>query len=163
MQVFVKKADLASTDIPVVAIFEDGPWQDRNLMGNACTVLALPPSAVVRVDGLMGISRNQLDNNWRSNAAMILNMEAQRRILESFSEFMQRNATNALNDALIQYGTDTAAWPQEAKDNKSASDAGWAYVAAVREASDAMQAAMPTDPTADGNWPPRIAPVYIAG
>jgi hypothetical protein len=164
MQVFVNKSNLTLDPVPVVASFDDLPWRDRTLMGSGCTVLSLPTTAVTKVeDTVTKIATTVLATDWRSHADTICNMEAQRRILESFSEFMQRNATNALNDALIKYGSNTATWPQDAKDNKSASDAGWAYVNAVRDASDAMQAALPTDPTADGNWPARIPPVYITG
>jgi hypothetical protein len=162
MQVYVARSQLTQDPVPVVASFDDLPWRDRNLMGSSFTVLSLPTTAVARIeDPVTKIASTVLASDWRSNASMIVNMEAQRRILESFSEFMQRNATNSTNDSLLRYGPDKTSWPQSAKDNQAAAEAGWDYVAAVREKSDALEAALPVDPTADSNWPTRIAPIYI--
>lgn len=165
MQVFVKKADLAADPVPVVAYHEDAPSKSRNEYGDECTVLALPNGAVVMLsDPDPTIAPPvRLKSDWRNNAVIICNGEAYRRILESFSEFMQRNATQSTSDSIMKYGADQAAWPQDANDRQASADAGWAYVTAVRTTSDAMAAALPVDPTADSNWPTRIPPVYIQG
>lgn len=167
MQVFVQKAKLTDDPVPVVAHYEDSPVVPRNRMGDTCTVLAVPADAIqhnmLRPDDPEVRPAAQLKSDWRSHADVICNGEAQRRILESFSEFMQRNATSSTSDSIMKYGADQSAWPQDAKDRQATVDAAWAYVTAVRQTSDAMQDALPVDPTADANWPTRIPPVYIPG
>lgn len=166
MQVYVLKSDLSSQAavVMVQGSYPDQPQLDRNLLGTQFTVLTLPPTSVVpyAVPGTSpALLMSQLESGWRNNASMIVRNEAQRRILESFSEFMQRNATNDATQSLMLYGPDPAAWPQDAKDRKAAAEVGWDYVATVRQTSDALETALPPDPTADGHWPTRIPPVYI--
>lgn len=168
MQVFVKKADLTADPVPVLAVYEDSISVSRTMYGDVCTVLSLPSSAVITNFAPPGEPSPppfpaQLKSDWRSNAPNICNGEAYRRITESFSEFMQRNATGSTSDSIMKHGADQSTWPQDAKDRQAAADAGWAYITAVRATSDAMQDALPVDPTADVNWPTRIPPVYILG
>src|SRR6516162_1870851 len=99
MQVFVKKSDLAANAamILVFSHFDDLPWVDRNTFGSAYTPLSLPATAIVLAPASANLpGMYQLASNWRTNATAIANGESQRRILEVFSDYMQRNATNDL-------------------------------------------------------------------
>jgi hypothetical protein len=171
VQVYILKTDLSQTIVPVYGIYPDIPSLDRNMMGTTLNVLTLPPEAVqsslpaLPTDPASGpistVIFSQLASNWRTYTASIVRNEAQRRILESFSEFMQRNAANDLTKSITLYGTNSSTWPQDAQDRKAEADRGWAYVSAVRVRSDAMETSMPTDPTADSAWPTRISQIYI--
>jgi len=170
-QVFVNKADLTNDPIFVVASFDtELPLVPRGQMGSGCTVLTLPATAITQVPdprmpgtvgGLIPHNVSVLRSDWRTNIDEITNGEAYRRIIEGFTEFMQRNATNDNISSLQKYGNDTGTWPADAVARKAEADRGWAYIAAVRQASDAMQGSLPTDPTDDSHWPQRITPVYI--
>jgi len=160
MQFFVKRSDLSLPKVPILGSSGDFPLLDRNTYGTDVTVLTLPNNAMT-YDA--DTHQYYLASNWRTNAQMICNGEAYRRIIESFTEFMQRNATNDATQSVMLYGADPATWPQDAKDRKAAAETGWDYVTAIRQQSDALANALPVDPTADAQWPTRIPPVYIPG
>ena len=100
-QVFVKKTDLPNAVIPVHGLFPDLPWIDRNALGSQYTPLSLNDSAVISSPPLTaGSPPSQLAANWRTQAIIITNGEAQRRILEGFSDYMQRNAIDDLTKSM---------------------------------------------------------------
>jgi hypothetical protein len=160
MQLFVLKSDLSTPPAETIiwGIHDDLPLLDRGLYGAQYTPLSLPGS-VVQTD--QTTLRPYLKSDWRSNVATIANGESYRRIIECFTEFMQRNANSVITGYISQYGADSTTWPVDAKNNKAESDRGWAYVSLVRQSSDAMQSALPADPTDDSHWPTKITPVYI--
>jgi len=156
MQVFVRKADLSQQTVPVVAGLPDAPVIDRNAYGTDTTVISLPAGSVVNQSGAP-----VLVANWRNNADMITREEAYRRIIESFSEFMQRNAGLVMTNNILAYGADHTTWPPEEQTRYTTWQSGLDYIQQVRTRSDQLEAALPVDPTDDVNWPARIPPVYI--
>jgi hypothetical protein len=160
MQVFVKRNNLSlATQAPVIAVYPDDPVVDRAAHGTDVAVLSLPFNAYYNDSTTHFI---YLVDNWRSNAAQIVNNEAQRRIFESFSDFMQRDALARMQTNIIAYGTATGSWPAGEQANYSTAQNGWNYVSSIRQRSDVHVTNMPIDPTDDSNWPTRIAVIYIA-
>jgi hypothetical protein len=166
VQVYVLISDLSLAIVPVYGVYPDIPMLDRNMMGTTLTVLSLPPEAVKAAppyDPTVSttVLFSQLASDWRTHTDWLVNNEAQRRILESFSEFMQRNATNDATRSITLYGTVSTTWPVDAQARKAEADRGWVYISAIRVQADAMMSSMPVDPTADSAWPTRITQVYI--
>lgn len=176
MQVFVKRADLTAATppdpIPVIATYADDPavpyatHDPSNSNPSAVTVLYLPSSAVERTEITLSgtditIQQTSLADDWRNNNTMIVNSEANRRIVDVFPEYKQRNSTATYQQCVTAYGLDSTAWPPEAKTFKDEYDRGWAYVNAVRETSGTLTPSMPPDPTSDTYWPTRIAPIVF--
>jgi hypothetical protein len=165
-QVFVLKSDLAA-NAPTVQVhgsYPDLPWLDRNMMGTQYTPLTVPDKAVVPATALPGMTLGfggQLASNWRTYPDTICNYEAMRRILEVFTEYMQRNATNDTNRSVLLYGADSTKWPADAVARRNESQRGWNYVSAVRLQNAALINALPNDPTDDAHWPTKITPIYI--
>jgi len=159
MQVFVARADLSlSTGIKIISSYPDVPTINRDQHGTDAAVLSLPNEATT----FNPDQRQQvLIDNWRTYASQIVNGESQRRILESFSEFMQRNALARVQRDITTLGWDWNTWNATERNVYSTAQTGWQYISTVRTASDAMVANMPVDPTDDNNWPTRIAPIYI--
>jgi hypothetical protein len=160
MQVFVAKADLALPVVPVYGSYPDVPLIDRAFLGSLYTPLILAGSVIVPKT-VGGITTYNLASNWRSYATTLLNGEAQRRILEVFSEFMQRNANNDVNRSTLLYGANQTTWPADAQARLTEAQRGWNYVSALRTRSDSLATNLPNDPTADSNWPTVITPIYI--
>jgi hypothetical protein len=107
-------------------------------------------------------SLTTLLSTWRTdNVDMVVNDEAQRRINESFTQFMQLNALSQVQNATNLFGTDTTAWEPVYQNAYTLAKTGWDYVNAVRQTSETLIINLPVDPTDDGNWPPRIAAIYI--
>jgi S-formylglutathione hydrolase FrmB len=168
MQVFVKKSDLsaAAAVIPVYAYFEDVPWVARNTFGDLFTPLSLPNTGITLaqqpIPGVPGPVVYQLASDWRSHAVFVTNGEAQRRILEVFSDYMQRNAMNDVNRSQALYGTTTiTSWPTDAQSRYNEGQRGWAYVSQVRQTANGLATALPADPTDNSVWPAVIPIVYV--
>jgi hypothetical protein len=172
MQVFVKRNDLTATTapnpFPIVALYSDLPTVPYSAHGDAAEVTALyvPSTVVERVtitlpSSDVSFTVTALAPAWRDNAAAVVNAEANRRIEDVFPDYKQRNSTAAYQQATQAYGSDPSTWPTEAKAFKTEYDRGWTYVNAVRERTTTLIATMPPDPTADGYWPTRIAPVHF--
>src|SRR5262245_19576791 len=158
MQVVVRRSSLGEQQPPAVAYYPDGAiFGAASQFGDGMTVLVVPDNCVVTLPGVGPC----LAANWRSNAATIVNAEAYRRIQLVFPGYSQSNANQDQLNSMRKYGHDTSSWPQDAKDRYTAADTGWNYVSAVREASDALAAGMPLDPTDDSHWPTPIPPVYV--
>jgi hypothetical protein len=160
MQVFVLRSDLELANPPAVAIYPELPIIPRDFHGVESAVLSLPDAATrtnpdVLVTTLVG--------DWRILFVdQVIDGEARRRIDESFSEYMQRNALWAVQHNITRYGANPATWGTTEQQIYATCEQAWAYVAAVRQTADAMISNMPIDPTADANWPARLSPpVYI--
>jgi hypothetical protein len=163
-QVFVAKSDFTQSVIPVHGMFPDLPWISRNALGASYTPLSLPDSAVVQSNQLVvGSPPAQLAANWRNNAALICNEEAERRILEVFPDYMQRNANQDVSHSMTTYGSSVvSSWPSDAQARYNEGMRGWNYVSAVRQTANALGSALPSDPTDNSHWPTVISPpIYI--
>jgi hypothetical protein len=159
MQVFVFRSDLSDTNPPVLAAFPDQPVFDRAYAGTDVALLSLPQNAM-QVD--QQSRQTTLVSTWRTdNVDQIVNDEAYRRIWESFSDFMQRNAINQTQRAIIQFGSDQTTWEPIYQNVYALALQGWVYIDSLRKNADTLVATLPTDPTADGNWPTRIPVIYI--
>lgn len=159
MQIFVLRTELSNTNPLVTATYDDSPVMDRAMLGTQYALLQMDPTAV---QGDVSTRLKTLVGDWRTKfVSAVVNNEAQRRIYESFSQFMQNNALERVLNNVLRYGAVTTTWPSAEQDMAAAAAQGWTYVNTIRAASDAMVQAMPVDPTADGNWPPRIPLVYI--
>jgi hypothetical protein len=159
MQVFVLRTDLSLTNPPVVASYPELPILDRNYHGSDIALLSLPQQAIS-----LDPDRRQvlLISTWRTDfSAQVVNDEAQRRINESFTQFMQLNALAQVQNATNLFGWNTSTWEPVYLNTYTIAKTGWTYVNAVRQTSDSLAINLPVDPTDDGNWPPRIAPIYI--
>jgi hypothetical protein len=165
MQFFVMIADLTDTgltNVPIQASYADIPVIDRNFYGSEQTVLTL--------DGTMRLldangKNPYLDPTWRTNPTEInlcINGEAERRIVESFTEFMQRNALQETQRWIISDGNNTSMWPPSAQSMWAAALQGWTYIDHIRTTSDSLiSGTLPLDPTNDSHWPTRIPVVFI--
>jgi hypothetical protein len=161
MQVIVRRADLGEQQPIVLAFFPDGTdIRNTQSYGNGITTMTVPDSAVVPAPP-ESPGGHVLAANWRSFPNVVVNAEANRRVLISFPDYMQRNANQDQLASVTKYGADSANWPQDALDRKAQADAGWNFVNAVRESSDALIGGMPLDPTDDAHWPMQIPPIYI--
>jgi hypothetical protein len=159
MQVYLDRTELPKTQPWVITAFPEFPVLDRNLLGTTRAVISLPQSAVIYDTNTR---RSKLTTSWRTdNATQIVNDEGQRRIIESFSEYMQRNALRAVQYYTNLQGTNVSLWDPANRAIHDTAEAGWVYVAAVRNRADSLVSALPVDPTDDANWPARIAVVYI--
>ena len=159
MQVFVWRSDLTLALVPVLATYPEFPIIPRDAHGADAAVLSLPSKAI---ESHPDDPTSNLVGDWRIiHIVQVVNDEARRRIDELFTEYMQRNALWAVQHNITRYGHDPATWGGAEQDVYATAEQGWAYVRDVRQTADAMESNMPNDPTADGNWPPRIPPVYI--
>jgi hypothetical protein len=158
MQVFVNKADLISTTIPVLAYYNDLPVLAIGIHGANATMFSLPPTDVDLTQ-----FPPVLTSTFRNDMAIMVNGEANRRILLVFTDDMQRNANADINRSTTLYGANPATWPADAQSRKTEGDRGWTYVNAVRQAASALSTQTSlTDPTADLHWPTAISPpIYI--
>ena len=87
MQVFVLRTDLSSTNPPVIASYPDLPVLDRSTHGPGAAVLSLPQTAMQTDPQTRVVT---LISTWRTaNVNQIVNDEAQRRIEESYTVYMQ--------------------------------------------------------------------------
>jgi hypothetical protein len=157
MQVFVRRSSLtlaADETVRVMAFYDDGVAITPAMQRPELTLLSLAANAIRPTPTGM----SALVAGWReSNREQIANGEAERRILEAFPDYAQRNASAELMGYLSTHGANASAWPREAQQRKAEIDRAWAYVEAVRRASNGMVArALPGDPTADSHWPTRI-------
>jgi len=85
---------------------------------------------------------------------------AERRILDVFPDYSQRNSASELMGYIAVHGANAGAWPPPAQRRKTEIDRAWSYVETVRRASHGMLAgALPADPTANSHWP-RPAAAY---
>jgi hypothetical protein len=159
MQVVVRRADLGEQQPVVLAHYPDGTnIRSTAPYGDGVTTMTVPDTAIEKIEHV----GNRLAANWRSFANVVVNAEANRRVQISFPDYMQRNANQDLSNSITSYGADPSNnWPQDALDRKASADAGWNFINAVRQASDAMVGGMPLDPTDDAHWPTQIPPVYI--
>jgi len=185
VQVFVHRADLTAASPPdpivVIAAYNDEPpipYSAHDLTHSApstVTALYLPTEMVLRTNVTLPgaptfpgapapitVPQTVLASTWRDDAEKIINGEANRRIIEVFPDYKQRNSTAQMQMAVNAYGSDSTIWPPEAKTFKNEYDRGWTYVAAVRERTPLLIADLPPDPTADGYWPTRITPVSFS-
>lgn len=135
-----------------------GPGQPGAPPG--CVVLTVPDRYAETTGAL---DRPRLLPGWRGDMDSVINAECSRRILISFPEYMQRNASLQVLQNNIRYGMDSATWPQEARDQLNESKRGWDWITVMREASDALQGVNPVNPTDDSHWPAQLEPpVYVA-
>jgi hypothetical protein len=159
MQVFVYRSDLSETNPQVLAAFPDDPVFDRSYLGTDVAVLSLPQNAM-QVDSQSRMTT--LVSTWRTdNVNQIVNDEAYRRIDESFTDFMQRNALNQTQRAIIQFGSDQTKWEPIYQNVYSLALQGWTYIDSLRKNADSLATNLPVDPTDDANWPTRIPVIYI--
>ena len=113
-----------------------------------------PAAAVQQTDRFPVLARG-----WRQTyREQIVYGEAERRILEAFPDYSQRNSASELMGYVSTHGANAGAWPATAQRRKTEIDRAWAYVEAVRRASHGMlTGALPADPTANSHWPTRAA------
>lgn len=161
MQVVVNKSDLISGNDSIYVSVMYGDNVDVNLADQppGSIVLSVSPSAVERLP--IG---GRLVKTWReTEKSTIVFTEAKRRIEEIFPEYSQRNANHELESYVLSYGSEPTKWPANVRARKDEIDRCWNYVDAVRaKSNNLVGAALAADPTADGNWPTRIAP-YVPG
>ncbi len=171
MQVYVLKSDLVNSPVPVVAYYNDTkPPMDITFHGSLCTMFNVPVADVqfpisAPVPGTPPLSQQpNLIPSFRNDMQLIVNAEANRRILLVFSEEQQRNSNADINRSTTLYGATTSAWPSDAQSRLTESNRGWSYVNLVRQASVALGTNLSlVDPTDDSHWPTRITPpIYIA-
>lgn len=161
MQVYVKRAKIATDPVGVVGLYPDEPMLAIDIHGSDSTRLLFPAGVVFpRSQNEFG---QVLPANWRSDHKItIINGEANRRILIVFPEFKQRNSTTGNLERTQMYGSDVNQWPANEKAWHDEYARGWTYVLAVRDQSNVLSAAaLPTDPTDDSNWPSMIPPVNV--
>jgi hypothetical protein len=161
MHVFINKSALGGSQntIPILATYEDNVVISPKAHGDDAIMVSVPSSAVT-VDASRGADQFVLAKGWRDSfKPQIANDEARDRILDVFPEESQRYSIYELETYMLQYGTDIAKWPAAARTRKNEIDRCWNYVNAVRARSTAFaNGTLPHDPTADSNWPSRIAP-----
>ena len=157
MQVFVRRSDLTLDSVPVIGTYDDSVRIDPAQHGGDMVVLSLPPNAVISPTA--EISMPMLVTGWReANKQQIISAQATKLIDDVFPEYSQRNSTAELTGYIATYGADSNKWPDAARKRKAEIDRCWSYVNAVRNKSTAMmRASLPVDPTANSNWPTRIA------
>jgi len=100
-----------------------------------------------------------LTPSWRDDLVPVINNEANYRILKVFPDYQQRNANQYVQAAMLRSGSDPAQWPPEDQAIKTEADRGWAYVSAVRAASNSLAVSNPLNPCDDSHWPAEIAPI----
>src|SRR4029453_16900036 len=95
--------------------------------------------------------------DWRERlSATVMQAEADRRINEVFPPSEQLAAMHEALDLALKHGTDVSQWPADARDRKAEIDSNWNYVREVNARAQQYRT-VPFDPTADKNWPTRIA------
>jgi hypothetical protein len=158
MQVFVRKSDLATSPVLVIASYPDAPTLAMTLHGDGTTLLSLPPN---KIDSSK--PPPVLFADFRATCMeQMCNDQAARRIIDAFPTYMQTNATSDFTRSVTLYGADPTAWPSDAQARKTEADRGWAYIADVRRACDGLETNITLiDPTDDSNWPTVITPIYI--
>jgi hypothetical protein len=161
MKVFVDRSDLtltANEAVRVLGYYEDHVAVSPTAHGDRATILFVGPGAVVNANG------PTLPPGWReANRTQLAYGEAERRILEAFPDYSQRNSAAELMGYLSVHGANASAWPATAQRRKAEIDRAWAYVEAVRRAASAMLAgALPANPSANSHWPTQIS-VYQSG
>lgn len=156
MQAVVTRSELSGSEVTVVATFDDHINVDIKQYGQDATLLSVPNTAIQNRFGQVPI----LTGDWRSSSKVqVLSAEATRRIDETFPDYSQRNAIAELEGYMLSSGVDPSKWTAVQRGRKAEIDRCWNYVNAVRAANTKMMsAALPSDPTADSNWPTRISP-----
>jgi hypothetical protein len=159
MQVFINRTDLSDTNPPVVSSHPDLPVLPRDFLGTDVALLSLPSSAIQQ-NSQTGLTT--LLSTWRTdNVNQIVYDEAYRRVQESFTEFQQVVALSQVQTAITKFGYDTTTWEPVYQNIYATSQSGFSYINAVRQKGQAMVTNLPTDPTADANWPTRIAAITM--
>lgn len=156
MKVFVRTSQVNEKSPDVVATYKSDAEVPEGAHGEGMTVLELPSDMVVlSPDPLRPM---KLKDNWRSaNPEKVMDAEADRRVHEVFSVKDQLEAIYDLVSITIDYGTDEAQWPQEARDRKAAIDKGFNYVGQVRDrARQSRGGEVKINPAGDAAWPKRI-------
>jgi hypothetical protein len=159
MRVFVARSQLRMTDdevVQVVTYFEDGAAIPDAMKRPELTMLTVPAAAVEQTQRFPVLARG-----WRQTyRESIVYGEAERRILDAFPDYSQRNSASELMGYIAVHGANAGAWPPPAQRRKTEIDRAWSYVETVRRASHGMLAgALPADPTANSHWP-RPAAAY---
>jgi hypothetical protein len=132
---------------------------DRSFHGTNAAVLALPTEAV-SVDQQSRIVT--LVATWRTDyVSQIVYGESYRRVEESFADFQQMVALSEVQTAICKYGVNTTTWPPAYQNIYAMAQQGWNYINAVRQTGNTMASNLPVDPTADSNWPARLAPITM--
>jgi hypothetical protein len=175
MQVFVARAELTGAADEIVIVrgsYDDNVVISTNAHGDGMIILSVLPTAILRegaagdpaAAGQVWPQPPRLVTDWReSSKTQIVGGEANRRIVDVFPDYSQRNSNSEMNSYITQYGTDSATWPAGAQSRKAEIDRCWTYVNAVRDNANAMTATtLPVDPTGDGNWPTRVPPYVPA-
>jgi hypothetical protein len=107
--------------------------------------------------------RPHLLTTWRNDIANVINAECQRRIVISFPEYMQRNATLQISQNTLNYGSTSTTWPTAQQAQLTEAKRGWDFIALMRTTSDSVQTANPVNPVDDSHWPAQLAtPIYVA-
>jgi hypothetical protein len=159
MKVFVDRSELtltANEAVRVLGYYEDHVAVSPTAHGDRATILFVGPGAVINANN----QGPALPPGWRdANRTQLAYGEAERRILEAFPDYSQRNASAELMGYLSVHGATVSGWPAAAQKRKGEIDRAWSYVEAVRRAANGMLAGgMPANPTADSHWPTRISP-----
>lgn len=157
MRVFVRRSDLKMTADEVVAVayyFEDSVAIPPEIHRPELVMLSVSAATIQQTQTTPVLARG-----WReANRELLANSEAERRILEVFPDYAQRNSSAELMGLIAAHGANSGTWPAGAQRRKTEIDRAWAYVDAVRRASNGMLAgALPADPTATSHWPTRVA------
>jgi hypothetical protein len=158
MQAFIRRSELtlaAKEVVRVLASYDDGFEIASTAHGSGVTIVLLPPSAISNSP-----QGPTLAAGWReAHRDRIVRGEAERRIVEAFPDYSQRNALAELVGYLVAHGPAIGgAWPKAAQQRRAEIERAWTYVHAVRRSAKTMLGRdLPADPTADGHWPPRAA------
>jgi len=157
MQVYVPTTAISIDDYtPVIATYGNDIELPPDTHPNTTCFIFPTGQHVVVWNGLPALA-----SSWRDDLIPVINAEANRRIIAVFPDYSQRNATQYVQDALLRNGgnTDPAQWPPNDQAIKTEADRGWAYVAAVRQASNTLSTSNPTNPCDDSHWPAPITPI----
>lgn len=84
----------------------------------------------------------------KANCVTAIKAEARQRIVAVMNKDQQDNALARGQEMIFLHGADAATWPQAARDEYTVVMAKWSQIKALREASDAIEAALPDDPEA---------------
>src|ERR1700758_5365336 len=157
MQIFLPAATILSTAAsPVTAIYDDTTVISLSAHPG-CVVFWFPDLSYIVRSGII----LTLDPSWRNALNSVINQEAQRRILISFPEYVQRNATQDTQDNMRTYGLDSTQWPQSAQDQQTEINRGWSFVDSYRASSNNLQPSAPVNPCDDSLWPAQIPPIQL--
>jgi len=151
MQVFVANESLsqiASDDVPIVAVYEDGVRVADNAHPGAQRVFVRPGDIV-----LGDFGRAVLRKGWRDALAESVDEEAEHRILETFPASSQRIAALKLVLAIIDYGSDPKKWPADARELLDQVRKGVSFIASMNAQADLLRNKGVGVPGANGNWP----------